>query len=146
MQAWSRAISAGLISRGVRPGDRIALIMANFPEFVAIKYAAARIGAVLVSVNYLLQGKEISYILEQSECSVLITMDCFRGRNYLSDLDVIMPGWRTGAGRASVPSLKEVILFPVDGIAQDGILDIQGLTALGVGVDLAELALRGAKR
>ncbi len=142
IQAWSRAIGAGLISRGVRPGDRIALIMANFPEFVAIKYAAARIGAVLVSVNYLLQCKEISYILEQSECTALITMDRFRGRNYLSDLDIITPGWRTGAGRASVSTLQEVIILPEDGIALDGVLDIQGLTALGSDVNFAELALR----
>lgn len=144
IQAWSRAIGAGLIARGVRPGDRVALIMANFPEFVAIKYAAARIGAAVVSVNYFLQAKEISYILEQSECSALITMDCFRGRNYLADLDVIAPGWRTGRGRdrAGVPDLREVIILPVDGIQQDGILDIQGLTVLGADSDLAELALR----
>jgi fatty-acyl-CoA synthase len=143
IQVWSRAIGAGLISRGVRPGDRIALIMANFPQFVAIKYAAARMGAVVVSVNYLLQGREIRYILEQSECSVLITMDRFRGRNYLSDLDDISPGWRTGAHSiASVKSLKEVIIFPVDGTAPDGALDIQGLTALGKDADIAELAFR----
>ncbi len=142
IQAWSRAIGAGLISRGVRRGDRIALLMANFPEFAAIKYAAARIGAVVVSVNYLLQGKEISYILEQSECSVLITMDRFRGRNYLSDLDVIAPGWRIGASKGSAPGLKAVIILPVDGVAVDGVLDVQGLTALGSEADFAELAVR----
>jgi len=142
IQAWSRAIGAGLISRGVRPGDRVALIMANFAEFVAIKYAVARIGAVVVSVNYLLQGKEISYILEQSESSVLITMDHFRGRNYLADLDVILPGWRTGADRASIPNLKEVIVFSVDGNSHGGVLHLEGLAAAGAETDLAELSLR----
>jgi len=142
IQAWSRAIGAGLISLGVRPGDRVALLMANFPEFVAIKYAAARIGAVVVSVNYLLQEKEIRYILGQSESSVLISMDRFRGRDYLSDIDVILPGWRTGAHRASSPTLKEVIILPVEGSAHEGVLDIQKLAALGADADLAELALR----
>ena len=142
IQAWSRAIGAGLISRGVRPGDRVALIMANFPEFVAIKYAVARIGAVVVSVNYLLQRKEISYILEQSESSVLITMDHFRGRNYLADLDAILPGWRTGADKAGLPNLKEVIVLPVQGGSHDGVLHVQALAAAGAEADLTELSLR----
>lgn len=142
IQAWSRAIGAGLISRGVRRGDRIALIMANFPEFAAIKYAAARIGAVVVSVNYFLQGKEISYILEQSDSSVLITMDCFRGRNYLADLDAIAPGWRIDPSVGSLSCLKDVIILPVDGLALDGVLDIEGLSASGSAVDFAELAAR----
>ncbi len=142
MQAWSRRLGAGLVARGVRAGDRVALVMANFPEYVAIKYAVARIGAVVVSVNYLLQGREIGYILEQSESSMLITMDRFRGRDYLSDVDALIPGWRTGAARDRMPHLREVVVFPVDGNTPDGVLDIRGLEALPQDADLAELAAR----
>jgi fatty-acyl-CoA synthase len=41
-----------------------------------------------------------------------------------------------------MPDLKEVIVFPVDGSAHDGVLHVEGLAAAGAEADLAELALR----
>ena len=43
--AESRRLADGLAALGVQPGDRVAMIMANYPEFVAIKFAIARAGA-----------------------------------------------------------------------------------------------------
>ena len=102
IQAWSRRLAAGLIAYGVRRGDHVAMIMANYPEYVALKYAIARAGAVAVPINFLLRQRELSYILEQSDASLLITMDCLRERDYLADLDALYPGWeRDGGGSRS---------------------------------------------
>ena len=49
--AESRRLANGLAAIGVRPGDRVAMVMANYPEFVAIKFAIARSGAVAVPLN-----------------------------------------------------------------------------------------------
>ena len=38
---------------GVRPGDRVGVLMANYPEFVPVKFAIAAAGAVAVPFNYL---------------------------------------------------------------------------------------------
>lgn len=84
---WSRQLASGLIAIGVGPGDRVAIDIANFPEFVALKFAIARAGAVCVPCNYLLRGSELAYVLEQSGAKVLATMDVFRGHNYLADLE-----------------------------------------------------------
>src|ERR1700756_4745923 len=65
VQDWSRELAAGLIAEGVLPGDHVALVLGNFPAFVALKYAISRAGAVAVPINYLLRGQELSYILEQ---------------------------------------------------------------------------------
>ena len=43
---WSRRLAAGLVSLAVRPGDDVAMIVGNHPEFVALKFAIARAGAV----------------------------------------------------------------------------------------------------
>lgn len=85
--AWSRRLASGMIALGMAPGDRVALVLANYPEFVALKFAVARTGAVCVPCNYLLRGGELAYVLGQSGAKLLVTMDSFRGHDYLADLE-----------------------------------------------------------
>lgn len=86
MYEWSRQLGSGLIAHGIQPGDRVALDLANYPEFVALKLAIARAGAVCVPCNFLLRGEELGYVLAQSGAAMLITMDHFRGHDYLAEL------------------------------------------------------------
>lgn len=86
MEAWSQQLASGLVAQGILPGDRVALDLANFPEFIALKLAIARAGAICVPCNFLLRGKELAYVLEQSGAAMLITMDRFRGHDYLAEL------------------------------------------------------------
>jgi fatty-acyl-CoA synthase len=120
VQSWSRELAAGLIAEGVCPGDHVALVLGNFPAYVALKYAISRIGAVAVPVNYLLRRQELSYILEQSDSTVLIVMDQFRDRDYLGDLDAIVPGWETLGGGSRLPKLRRVYVHPVEGAVRQG--------------------------
>ena len=78
MHAWSVQLAAGLVSKGVKPGDHVALLMANFPEFVAVKFAISMVGAVAVPINFLNKRDELGYVLKQSDAVMLITMDSFR--------------------------------------------------------------------
>jgi fatty-acyl-CoA synthase len=112
---WSIRLAAGLIALGVQPGDHVAVDMANFPDVVALKYAVARVGAVSVSVNFLLRHEELRYVLHQSDATVLITMDEFRGLDYLDALDRIAPGWERDAGGTWLPRLRHVFVRPVTG-------------------------------
>lgn len=114
MRDYSRRLAAGLLAIGIRPGDRVAVDMANFAEFIALKLATARIGAVSVAINFLLLRDELAYLLEQSGASVLITMDQFRGLDYLQCLDSIVPGWENGVSSVRLPRLRHVFVHPVD--------------------------------
>jgi fatty-acyl-CoA synthase len=89
VQAWSRRIASGLIARGLKVDEHVALDMANYPEFVAVKFAIARAGAVCVPVNFLLRGQELAYVLDQSDSAMLVTMTEFRGVDYLAELERI---------------------------------------------------------
>ena len=60
-------LANGLRSIGVEPGDRVGILMANHPEFVPLKFAIARAGAVAVPFNYLYRSEELAYVLAQSE-------------------------------------------------------------------------------
>ena len=86
MQQWSARLAAGLQESGVAPGEHVALVMANYPEFVALKFAIARVGAVAVPLNFLLRRDELAYVLAQSDAVMLVTMNRFRSLDYLSVL------------------------------------------------------------
>lgn len=138
--SWSRRLADGLVSLGVRPGDRVGMLMANYPEFVPLKFAIARTGAIAIPFNYLYREEELAHVLTQSECSVLITMTGFAGLDYLDMLDNIVPGWdRSGfADRAptdpgkDVPNkLRHVACFSTDGRSREDALTLDGLGRLG---------------
>ncbi len=109
---WSRRLAAGLSAAGVGAGDHVALIMANYPAFIALKFAISRIGAVAVPINAQNRRDELSYLLAQSDCVLLVTMDAFRDIDYLAILDELMPDWEKSGGGATYPRLQKIVVFP----------------------------------
>lgn len=73
-QLWeqSRRYAAVLAARGVKPGDRVAVLLPNVPDFPRVYYAIASLGAVVVPVHALLIAREIGYVLTDSEAVLLI--------------------------------------------------------------------------
>src|SRR5271166_1713989 len=115
IKLWSERIAGGLLEAGVRRGDHVAVVLANFPEFVAVKYAIARIGATCIPVNFLNRRDELGYVLRQSDAAFLITMDRFRDLDYLKALDELAPGWERCGGGEGFPRLKRIVVFPASG-------------------------------
>ena len=60
------AIAAALQARGIAPGDRVALAMRNYPEWMAIFIGVVSIGAVIVPVNSWGQPADIAYTVEDA--------------------------------------------------------------------------------
>ncbi|GGE48770.1 AMP-binding protein [Marinicauda pacifica] len=117
---WARRIAGGLIEAGVRPGEHVALVMANYPTFAALKYAVSAVGAVAVPVNILNRRDELGYVLRQSRAAMLVTMDRFRDLDYLAMLDELAPGWETGGGGEALPDLRSVAVFRGEGEGRPG--------------------------
>ena len=55
----------------MKPGDRVALLMQNCVEFVALFYGAAKLGIVVVPLNNRLTPSELSFILSDSGAKAL---------------------------------------------------------------------------
>jgi fatty-acyl-CoA synthase len=108
MADWSARVTNGLVAAGVVPGEHVALVMGNHPEFVAVSFGIARAGAVCVPVNFLSRRDELGYVLRQSDAVALITMDRFRDLDYLAMLDELSPGWERSP---SIGGLRKVIVF-----------------------------------
>ena len=121
MHAWSTQLAAGLCHLAVKPGDHVALLMANFPEFIAIKFAIAMVGAVAVPINFLNKRDELGYVLKQSDAVMLITMDSFRNMPYCRYLDELVPGWQVQGGGEEFPKLKNVLVFATGENGSDNI-------------------------
>lgn len=70
-------LAHGLLKLGIQKGQKIALMMKNSDQFVFAFFAGAKIGAVIVPVNFRLTASEVHYILEQSGTVMAICDDEF---------------------------------------------------------------------
>jgi crotonobetaine/carnitine-CoA ligase len=68
-------IAAGLIARGLAPGDRFAIMMRNHPEFVETMIAASITGGVFVPIDPRARGDKLAYMLANAGCSGIICAD-----------------------------------------------------------------------
>ena len=92
----AKRLGAGLQELGVRPGDRVVVLLPNCPEVGISYWGAWRIGAAITPVIFMLPPTEIHRILEQSEAKVAITSP-----DFLANLQ---------AGAQGVETLEHVVL------------------------------------
>ena len=79
--AWSYAtfdalcnrLATGLAARAVRKGTRVAILSRNSHGFAALRFALARLGAVLVPINFMLKAEEAAFILRHAGADMLAT-------------------------------------------------------------------------
>jgi len=71
----SSQLAAGLLDSGFTKGDRVAVIMYNRSEWVELFFALAKVGGVIVPVNYLLTPKEIQYIIDDCQANWIVVED-----------------------------------------------------------------------
>ena len=66
-------LAAGLAQRGVAHGERVAVLARNSHGFAALRFALARLGAVLVPINFMLKADEVAFILRHAGAKTLAT-------------------------------------------------------------------------
>ncbi len=71
--------TAALHAEGMVKGDKLALLSHNCWQFAVLSFAAARMGVVLVPVNFMLGPEEIAYILDHSEATAFVVEQTLTG-------------------------------------------------------------------
>jgi fatty-acyl-CoA synthase len=66
-------LAAGLARLGVAQGERVAVLARNSHGFAALRFALARLGAVLVPINFMLKADEVAYILRHAGARTMAT-------------------------------------------------------------------------
>ena len=69
------AFAAWLVAQGIQPGDRVAIAMRNYPEWMLAHWAINAMGAVVVGMNAWWVADEMAYALEDSAPKMLIADD-----------------------------------------------------------------------
>jgi acyl-CoA synthetase (AMP-forming)/AMP-acid ligase II len=108
----STDLARQLVASGVSKSSRVGLLMENGIEWAVIATAIMRMGAVLVPLSTLLKPPELHHQLQTAAVTELIVTREFRGRNYLSDLEIIAPGCAELAARGQrhvrLPNLRGI--------------------------------------
>ena len=74
----SNRLAQALLARGVGAGTRVAYLDRSSPEVVELLFAASKVGAVLVPLNWRLAPPELAAVLEDAKAPVLIAGPAFR--------------------------------------------------------------------
>ncbi|MGJ5007737.1 acyl-CoA synthetase [Bradyrhizobium oligotrophicum] len=121
-------LAAGLAARGVGKGERVAILARNSHAFAALRFALARLGAVLVPINFMLKPEEVAYILKHAGARLLATDSGFAG---------VARG-----AKALVPAVEQLIWLPSEGSSerQADMIDFAELAASTAAVPAVEIA------
>ena len=76
INAKASQVAHGLLEKGIKHGDKVALSCPNLPFFPIVYYGILKTGAVVVPLNILLKGREIAYHLQDSGAKAYF---CFQG-------------------------------------------------------------------
>jgi fatty-acyl-CoA synthase len=142
----SDRLANGLLALGIDKGEHISIWAPNVPEWPILMMAAAKIGAVLVTVNTNYRTQELEYVLRQGDISTLFTVRGHRGNSYIDSIDSIVPELRTATDplnqrlqSVSLPMLERIVL--IGGETEPGLIG-PGLISPGL-ISYDELIKRG---
>ncbi len=74
---YSEGFAAGLAGLGVRPGDRVGILLSNSPEFAVAYFGIVKAGAAAVPLNTFLTVSELEFILADAGVEVLVSSHAF---------------------------------------------------------------------
>ena len=83
-------LANGLLGMGLRKGDRVAVMLFNCVEFVEIYCAFAKAGLVVTPVSWRYVGKEIEYVVVNSDARAIIVFD-----EFVNAIDQLRPAFAT---------------------------------------------------
>ncbi|KAF9226330.1 acetyl-CoA synthetase-like protein [Gyrodon lividus] len=128
------AVARGLISIGVKKGDRVAVIMGNNSSYALLQWACASVGAVLVTLNPAYRVNELANTLNLAGVSHLFVVPRLRSSRYIRMLSDAFPDLRYSSPgniqAEAFPALRNLVV--VDNIGdlneyQKEVIDIKSV-------------------
>ncbi len=123
LEARTARMAGGLAAAGIRPGDRVALLIGNRPAFVEALLACQRIGAVTVPLNPRQRAPEIAFALNQCGAAGIVfeyeLAPNLPDKAEIPTVDVSRM-WSLGAPHGDLPRFEALAEAPaVDPVAVD---------------------------
>ncbi|MFI7167146.1 AMP-binding protein [Rhodococcus erythropolis] len=86
---WSQRFALGLHRKGLRAGDRVAVQLPNWVEFIVAAAALARIGAVMVPIMPIYRTDEVTHVVADASVKAAIAPAEFKEFDYVGMYDVV---------------------------------------------------------
>ncbi|MCA1988012.1 MAG: AMP-binding protein [Desulfarculus sp.] len=140
-------LAKGLMALGVAKGEKVAIWATNVPYWVALQFATAKIGAILLTVNTHYKTAELEYLLQQSDAENIVLIDGFRDTDYVRTIYDLVPELKTQERGHLVskrfPRLKRVIFLGQE--KHRGMYSIPEILSLAAMTSDADYAARQAQ-
>ena len=108
-------LAAGFLKCGIERGDRIGIWSPNCAEWTLTQFAAARIGAIFVTINPAYRLSEVEYTLNRVGVKALVAAEQFKTSEYATMIEGLAPELpllrAEGLSAARLPALKHAILI-----------------------------------
>jgi fatty-acyl-CoA synthase len=118
VDSFANMVANLLVSRGIEPGDKVALSCPNLPYFTIVYYGILKAGGTVVPLNVLLKGREVAYHLDDSDAKAYF---CFEGTPELA------MGEAGHAGFEATPGCEHFFVITA---ALDGASPIEGVETM----------------
>ncbi|MET4066659.1 crotonobetaine/carnitine-CoA ligase [Bradyrhizobium sp. S3.2.6] len=117
--AIAAASAQALIDAGIKPGDRVALMCSNRPEFLQVYLGCAWLGAIAVPINTALRGFQLSHIFRNSRPALLVVEAQFASAIESVEAGVELPPqtWLIGAAAGASDARLSAVQLPALGAA-----------------------------
>lgn len=133
LETESTSLAASLAGLGVEPGDRIAIDLPNWPEFVVALFAAATLGATVVPLNPEHASRDVQFMLRNSEATVVVAAEHYLGRDYLQLYETLLVG---------LPNLQYLVTVGEEDLwYDDRIFQFEDLVSAGRGREVPDAEL-----
>jgi len=107
----AEVLAHSLRARGVRRGDRVAIMLPNLPQTIVAYFAVLKAGAVAVMVNPLSMEHELRHQIPDAQCRMIIVLDLLWPK--------VSALWaQLGMETAVVTSIPDALGFPLDWLAR----------------------------
>lgn len=129
LQIEATELAAGLRGMGIKKGDRIAVSLPAWHEFIVIVFAIAKLGATLVPFNTRLREDEVEHILKDSGASLALFTREHDGVNHLEQFQSLIK---------RIPTLNDLITVRYE---HDGLPSYDSVRRSGKGQTMAPLKI-----
>lgn len=125
-------VACGLQKTGISRGDKVAIVMDNCPEFLFLWFGLSKLGAVEVPINTAHKGDLLTYMLDKSDCRMLVVHS-----QYLDRVEPVLP---------DTPKIETVVVLgKAVGDQPSAVSDEDGARALERVVKLGKRVVDWAK-
>ena len=137
----ARGMASSLRARGIEPGETVAILVPNLPEFTIAYFGILYAGCTVVPLNVLLSAPEVTYHLEDSKARLLFAHPLFGDAVRAGASDAGIPVvWVGGEGDDSVEAMASAdpvpALYPTSPADTAVILYTSGTTGRPKGAEL----------